>query len=156
MKISSNSLIDTLKQLGYTAKLHEQSQQVYTSYTHEDNEYHIFVRALPDNNLLQILTFIPCSIAENALIDLSRFLHIVNKELDMPGFCLDEDTKTVFYRVVIPCIGQSLDTTLFGAYLNTSKNICETFGTVIQAIAIGAMTLDEVFEKMAENAKNKK
>ncbi len=156
MKVTQKALMDAMNKLGYETKIHDDTQQVYTSYNYQESEYPLFIRPLSDGNLIQVITFIPCNIVDSALNDVSRFLHIVNKELDMPGFCCDEDTKTVFYRIVIPCVDQELSQDLFDAYINTSRNICQTFGTVIQALAIGVMTIEEVFEKMAEGAQAKK
>lgn len=155
MKLTDTSLMGIMKKLGYAPKMHEETKQIHASYTYQENEYPIFVRLLSEGNLVQIITFIPCTITDQSLNDVSRFLHIVNKELDMPGFCCDEETKTIFYRIVIPAVDKEISEDLFNAYLVTSKNICQTFGTVIQALAIGAMSLDEVFEKMAEVAQEK-
>ncbi len=155
MEVNQKLLMDYMKNLGYEVKIHEDTQQLYSTYEYQENEYPVFVRILGEGNLVQVITFVPCSIADSALNDISRFLHIVNKELDMPGFCCDEQTKTVFYRFVIPCVYKELSRELFEAYMNTSRNICQTFGIIIQALAMGVMTLEEVYEKMAEKAREK-
>ncbi|MGR3951738.1 MAG: YbjN domain-containing protein [Chlamydia sp.] len=156
MKATQKALAEVMKRLSYTTKIHDKTDQIHTSYIYEENEYHIFIGSLNDGNFVQLITFIPCVVVDTSINDVCRFLHIVNKELDTPGFCYDEETKTVLYRIVIPCIRKEIHEELFEAYLHASKNTCETFGTVVQALAIGAMSLNEVFEKMVENEGRKK
>ena len=74
-------------------------------------------------------------------------LHAINKELDMPGFCCDETSGTVFYRLAIPCINLQVDEKLFHTHLNAIKSVCEMFGTIVQAIAIKAMGYEEMLTK---------
>jgi hypothetical protein len=150
MKLSNEELISSLDKFGLKASVQENSNQLLTKFSQSGHDYPIFVRQLNGGNLLQILMFIPCSINDEAFFDLSRLLHMINKELDMPGFCCDEDSKTVFYRVVIPCINSQVDEPLLHAYLNTMQQVCGMFGTIVHAIAIKAMTLDEMMTKAKE------
>jgi hypothetical protein len=150
MKLNEQDLIESLKTIGVEAKLQPNTKQLLAKFSYNDQEYPTFIRQLEGGNLLQLLTFIPCSVDPKALEGLSRLLHMINKELDMPGFCIDEESKTVFYRVVIPCVGQEIDESLFLAYFNTCQSVCATFGMVIHAVAICAMTLNEIIEKMKE------
>jgi hypothetical protein len=43
---------------------------------------------------------------------------MLNKELDMPGFCLDETSMTVFYRLVLPTLNKELQEGSFEAFIN--------------------------------------
>jgi hypothetical protein len=150
MKLSNTELISSLDKFGLKASVQENTNQLLAKFSQNGYEYPTFIRQLNGGNLLQILTFIPCSIDNDAFYDISRLLHMINKELDMPGFCCDEETKTVFYRVVIPCINSQVDEPLFHAYLNTMQHVCGMFGTIVHAIAIKAMSLDEMMSKAKE------
>jgi hypothetical protein len=99
---------------------------------------------------MQVITFVPCTVEIDSSDDLGKLLHMINKELDMPGFCYDDDSKTVFYRLVVPCLNQKVDEELFHAYVNTSKQVCTMFGTIVQAIAVKAMSLKEMLDKAKE------
>ncbi len=156
MKLSNNELISSLNRFGIKATVQENSNQLLATFSQNGNEYPAFIRQLNGGNLLQILTFVPCTIDNEAYFDVSRLLHMINKELDMPGFCCDEETKTVFYRVVIPCINSQVDEPLLHAYLNTTQQVCGMFGTIVQAIAIKAMSLDEMMAKAKEMQTAKK
>lgn len=147
MKVNEHNLLETLKTLNFDAKVQPETNQIFLSFEHEGHEFPIFIRPLHDGELIQLLTFIPCSINDDKMLDVSRFLHMLNKELDVPGFCLDEQSKTVFFRVVLPTLKKEFQPESFEALLNTSQVICKSFGTVIEALAIGALSLDEILEK---------
>lgn len=156
MKLSNTELISSLDKFGLKASVQENTNQLLAKFSQNGYEYPMFVRQLNGGNLLQLLTFIPCTIDNEAFFDLSRLLHMINKELDMPGFCCDEETKTVFYRVVIPCINSQVDEPLLHAYLNTMQQVCGMFGTIVHAVAIKAMSLDEMMSKAKEMQPSKK
>lgn len=150
MKMDNKELTASLDKFGLKATEQPETKQLLTKFSINGYEYPMFIRQLTGGNLLQVLTFVPCTIEQEALFDLSRLLHMINKELDMPGFCCDEESKTVFYRVVVPCVNGQIDETLFHAFLNVTKHVCEMFGTIVQAIAIKAMSLDEMMSKAKE------
>jgi hypothetical protein len=156
MKLSNPELIDSLDRFGLKATVQENTNQLLAKFTQNGSDYPTFIRQLNGGNLLQILTFIPCSIDNDAFNDVSRLLHMINKELDMPGFCCDEETKTIFYRIVIPCINSQVDEPLLHAYLNTMEHVCGMFGTIVQAVAIKAMSLEEMMTKAKEMQAAKK
>jgi hypothetical protein len=150
MKMDNKELTASLEKFGLKASEQPETKQLLTKFSINGFEYPMFIRQLTGGNLLQVLTFVPCTIENDALFDLSRLLHMINKELDMPGFCCDEESKTVFYRVVVPCVNGQVDEPLFHAYLNVTKHVCEMFGTIVQAIAVKAMSLDEMMSKAKE------
>ena len=148
-------IVESLQQLGMKADLQEKTGQIVSTFAHNGFDYPIFIRELDGGNLLQVLTFVPCTLEQSAVQDTSRLLHMVNKELDMPGFCCDEESKTVFYRVVIPFVNKGFDEPLFNAYVQATQQICGMFGTVIQAIAVHAMTLEEMLKEAHESRAKK-
>jgi len=124
--------------------------QVYFVFEHEKQQFPVFLRILHEGDLLQLLTFIPCNVNLDAIADMARFLHMANKELDMPGFCLDESSLTVFYRLLLPSQEKRFDEDLLRAYLGTGQTICKNFATIIEALAMGAMNLEEILVKVNE------
>ncbi len=146
--LSEKTLQTCFQELGLSANIDEKSNQILSSIKIEDREFPVFCRTLTGGELVQVICFVPVAVEEKSFDDLARFLHLVNKELDMPGFGLDETTKTVFYRVIIPTVGQQFDTNTFKAFLKTIENVCSTFGVIITALAMNAMTLDEIFAEM--------
>src|SRR5437660_450821 len=150
MKISEHTILQQLKKLGIEATVQEETRQIVVIFKQDKREFPLFIRILHEGELLQLLTFIPCNTTAKTLNDMARFLHIVNKELDVPGFCVDEASSTVFYRLVLPTAKKELPDDTFEAYINTTQVVCKSFSPVIEAIAFGAMTLEEVLKKAGE------
>ena len=144
MKVSLDTLRAALKSKGVEAIVQKETNQLYFSFEKDGQQFGTFIRLLDGDHILQFMTFIPIQVQEKAIANTARFLHLANKELDLPGFCLDEASNTVFYRVVIPLLNSEMDDTLLYAYLHTSQDVCTTFCSLIQALGIGVMTMDEV------------
>ncbi len=150
IKIAQHSLLTELKKMNLDAQVQEETNQIFIIFKHEKREFPLFIRILHDGELLQLLTFIPTHVKKECVNDISRFLHMVNKELDVPGFCLDEMSGTVFYRLLLPTLKKELSNDIFEAFLNTSQVVCKTFSAAIEAISSGVMSLDEVIKKSQE------
>ncbi len=150
MKVNEHNLLEALKALNLDPKVQPETNQIYIIFEHENTQFPLFIRVLHEGELVQFLTFIPCNVDPAHANDLGRLLHMLNKELDMPGFCLDEGSSTVFYRLMMPTLKKEFQPEIVEALVNTSQMVCKTFGTVIEALAIGAMTLDDILKKANE------
>ncbi len=150
MKVNEHNLLQTLQSLKLDAKVQPETKQIYIIFEHEGSQFPLFIRELHDGELIQFLSFIPCSVDKTHIQDLSRLLHMLNKELDMPGFCLDEGSSTVFYRLMMPTLKKEFQPDVLEAIINTSQMVCKSFATVIEALATGAMSLDEILKKAHE------
>lgn len=154
MKVNEHNLLEVLKQLTLDPKVQPETEQIYTVFEHDKNQFPLFIRQIHEGELLQLLTFVPCMIHKEHTGDLARFLHMLNKELDMPGFCLDESSSTVFYRQMMPTLKKEFQPEVLEALINTSKMITQSFAAVIQALASGNMTLEEILKKAHELKKS--
>jgi hypothetical protein len=154
LQVNQDSLIQELKKMNLDPETQKETGQIYVMFKHEKREFPCFVRLLHEGELIQILTFIPTNVKPECFNDVSRFLHMINKELDMPGFCLDDASNTVFYRLILPTLNKQASEQIFDAFINTSQVVCKTFTQAIEAIANGLLTLEEVIKKAKENAKN--
>jgi hypothetical protein len=150
MKANEHNLLNALKELGYDAKVQQETGQVFVVFQHEKQEFPIFLRILHEGELLQFLTFIPVTFKQEVTNDLARLLHMINKELDAPGFCIDESTNTIFYRLIMTTFKKELNKDVLEAFMNTTQVVCKSFATVIEALAIGAMSLTEILQKAQE------
>ena len=151
MKISDENIVQSLTSQDIKAEPQKETNQIYFLLNHEDMNFPSFIRPLDGGNLLQIMVFIPVNVQKTGAGNLSRFLHMANKELDMPGFGMDEASSSVFYRVVVPTMEQKIDDTLFKAYIKTCHDVCATFCTIIQALSIGAITMEEVLSQLQKS-----
>ena len=145
--ITPAHIMEQVKLLGYDPKFQKETNQVYFIFKHENYEFPLFIRPIHQNDFLQLVAFLPCSFKRECLHDLCRFLLMINKELDMPGFCIDESSKTIFYRLLLPSVNNEIPSELLAIFLNSAQSICKTFCKVIDAIGNGLMSLDETLEK---------
>lgn len=97
----------------------------------------LFFRTTADDSLLQMLLFFPFSIKVGAESDLARFLHYINKKIDLPGFCIDDSSGVIFYRLVLPSYEKKLPKELVGIYLAALEEICSAFIDTIRLVAEG-------------------
>lgn len=161
------SILAFLNKNQYQADIQADTQQAYTVFKIEQKEFPLFVRIFDEGHLLQLLVFIPSllepnknfSIEEvnahaaaepskqNTLGDMARLLHLLNKELDVPGFGMDEMAGVVFYRLMLPTPKKKIEEDLLLAYVKTAEHVCKMFSTPIEAVSSGKMTLDEILEK---------
>lgn len=155
MKISENNVVKALATQNIKAEPQKETNQIYFLLSHEEMQFPSFIRPLDGGNLLQIMIFIPVNVQKKGIEHLARFLHMANKELDMPGFGMDEASASVFYRIVIPTLEQNIDDMLFNAYIKTCHDVCVTFCTIIQALSMGALTMEEVLANVKKSSEKK-
>lgn len=154
ISLKLDAILDYLSQKGIEAQLQAETDQIVILIKIGDREFPLFIRIFEGGDLLQMIVFIPCNIKSSAFGETGRLLHLLNKELDIPGFGLDEDTSVVFYRCMVPILHQQIDESLFDAYLNSIQLVCKSFSPVIASVAYGTVTFDEVMKKTREQNNN--
>lgn len=173
INITPDALLQFMRKNKYEAEFQAETQQVYTIFKINKKEYPLFLRVFDDGHLLQLLTFIPCHLEisesyqlgnhsnspsserpsehnKSVLADLARLLHLLNKELDVPGFGMDEMAGVVFYRLMLPTPKKKIESDLLLAFLKTVEHVCQMFSTPIEAVSSGKMSLDQILAKAKE------
>lgn len=175
INITPDNLLQFMKKNQYEADIQAETQQVYTIFKINQKEYPLFLRVFDQGHLLQLLVFVPSHLEPNeqfaaqkkkghapsssgpkteeqktSLADLARLLHLLNKELDIPGFGMDEMAGVVFYRIMLPTPKKKIDSDLLLAFLKTVEHVCQMFATPIEAVSSGQMTLDQILAKAQE------
>lgn len=145
-----NKIKHYLSTKGIEGEIQQESNQLCVLFKFGEREYPLFIRIYEGDALLQLLTFLPCNTKENTLGDTARLLHLLNKEVDTPGFGMDESAMLVFYRSMVPVNERKIDEKLFDAYLSASQVLCQSFAPVIAAVAYGAVTFEDVLKKTKE------
>jgi hypothetical protein len=178
--MTPDSILTFMRKNKYESDIQSDTQQVYTIIKIEQKEYPLFLRVFDDGHLLQLLVFIPCHLKPNehfnfekqaksekreayessdhhqqqaVVADLARLLHLLNKELDVPGFGMDEMAGVVFYRLMLPTPKKKIDEELLLAFLKTAEHVCQMFSTPIEAVSSGQMTLNEILAKAQQMEK---
>lgn len=170
LELTLDNLLKLLTENGYQPHLQKETNQVYTVFSFEEREYPLFLRIFDHAYQLQLMVFLPSHLkaqldqdphATPSPIDpespygkiiasLARMLHLVNKELDIPGFGMDEKAGVVFYRVTIPSMNKCIDPQLILNYIKGAEQISKLFGIPIEAVSAGEATLDELLKKAKE------
>jgi len=144
-------LLESMRRHKYEADIRQDSKQILTILKISKQEYPLFLRIFENSRLLQLLVFIPTTLSAATTVDTARLLHLLNKEVDMPGFGMDEMANVIFYRLMIPLQNKKVDEDLFITYLKAAQNICELFALPVEAVANGQATLDEILEKVKQS-----
>ena len=174
INITLDSLLQFMRKHQYESDIQGDTQQVYTILKINHKEYPLFLRVFDEGHLLQLLAFIPCHLQtneqlmfgkkeiesqsnelqpeqqKNIIADLARLLHLLNKELDVPGFGMDEMAGVVFYRLMLPTPKKKIESDLLLAFLKTIEHVCQMFANPIEAVTSGQMTLDQILAKAQE------
>lgn len=152
--LNLDSLKEFLSSKKFEPELQKETNQLFLIFKHQGKEFPLFLRVFEGENLLQILVFIPCTLKKEYLADTARLLHYLNKELDIPGFGVDEVSSLIFYRVMLPSTKQSIDEEVLETLLNSIQTICQTFSPVIATVSSGVTSFDDVLKKVSANQSN--
>lgn len=144
--LNLNKIKQHLKSKGIESEIQPETEQLCLILKLGDREFPLFLRVYEGNELLQMLTFLPCQTKPETLGDTARILHLLNKEMDTPGLGMDETSSVVFFRVMIPAKDKKIDPQILDAYLSATQVVCQSFAPVITAVAYGGITFDELMK----------
>lgn len=156
LDLTLDNLLEHLKKNGLDAKIQKETNQIYVVYKIQNQDFPLFIRIYEGTNLLQMLAFMPTNVKVKARPDLARLLHLLNKEMDIPGFGMDETAVAegqggvAFYRIIIPTLDGKVDETLVDTFVNSIKSITEAFFPVIATVANGMASFEDVLKKASE------
>lgn len=145
-----------LQSLNFEVKYQQETKQLYIILKIEGADFPLFVRVYDEGDLLQLIAFIPCNIKPGTQGDVARLLHQLNKEIDTPGFGMDETSNVIFYRLMLPGMNKQFDEKLLQLYMTALPVIIKSFTPVIVTAAGGHATYDQIIQKMGDLEKNKK
>ncbi len=150
LPLNLESFKEHLKSKNIKFDFQNETNQILILNKIENVEYPLFIRLIDEGDLVQLLLFFPTTIKEEALNDLARSLHFINKELDMPGFGIDEKNKLVYFRTMIPCSQHNCDPVVFDKLLNAVQMIGKTFLPLVASTSQGLMSFSDVQQKLTE------
>lgn len=142
-----------LKEKGIAFDTQAESNQLLIINKIEHVEFPLFVRIMEESDLIQLLLFFPTKIKKETLSDLARALHLLNKELDIPGFGMDEKSDFVYFRALIPCNNNKCDPAIFDKYLNAVQMIGKSFLPLVAATSQGLINFEEVQKRLNDMTK---
>lgn len=149
-KLNLSNLLQYLQKKEHEASLQTETNQILIPIKVKKVEFPFFIRITNDEKLIQMLAFFPCNIKEGSEADTARCLHLLNKELDVPGFGMDDVNGLVFYRYMIPCENKEFNESTIDRFMTAVPGICESFFPLIFNISQGTMKFSEVTDKLTE------
>lgn len=150
MLLTLDNVKNFLSDKGFEAQFQRETNQVYFLMKIEGRDFPLFFRIFEEENLLQLVLFIPLVIKEGTEAEIARLLHAINKEIDIPGFCMDEAAGVIFYRWMLQCPDGKINETSLDIHLKTLLKLGEEFTPVIYTAASGTATFSEIMKKMDE------
>jgi hypothetical protein len=150
IELSLENIQNLLKEKKYDVKLQKETDQLFVILKNDRGEFPLFIRIYEGGDLLQLLLFIPSQFQPGVEPHLARLLHTLNKEIDIPGFGVDEGAKVIFYRCMIPAFNKYLEEGIIEQYLKSLPLIAGSFAPIITTVANGQVTYEEVMKKMKE------
>jgi hypothetical protein len=148
LSLTMDHLREYLAGQKFPVQFQQETNQIYMLYTIGGREFPLFLRIFGDADLLQLLAFIPCHLQPNATNSLARLLHLLNKELDIPGFCMDETAKFVFYRVMLPGTNKQIYREVLLKFIRSIEEVIKNFAPVVALVASGASSYEEIEKKI--------
>ena len=148
IEVTLGALTAHLKNENYDASIQKETSQVYAVLKIDGKEFPLFLRIFDESDLLQLIIFIPTPIKEGTEGDLARILHLINRELDIPGFGMDEKSGVAFYRIMLPTASKKIGKTLLNNYLKSMELICKNFSPVVMAVGNGLAKYDEILKQV--------
>lgn len=147
IKLSQDSIVKLLNERNLQPIYQKENDQTYIVMNIKSQEVPVFFGIRSNNSLLQMIAYIPFELHQKTLTEVCRLFHILNREVDMPGFGVDEIEMLMFYRLVIPCVNGEFDERLLNLSLATTKVAIETFIGVITMVLAGQVTVDHFLKE---------
>lgn len=144
--VTLEGLQQFLQQKQFPAEIDEKSKQITSSLPIGGQDYPLFVKV--DSNMVQLILFIPYAMNPQTVNDVARLLHYLNKEIDMPGFGMDETARAIFYRCSLPTTHGQIDPALLDTLLAAFPKIGYAFFPTILAIANGNTRFENILKKL--------
>lgn len=136
---------------GYPADIQELERQLAFGIRQESPEFGVldfpaFLRLYESGDLLQIIVFIPTTYKMGRAPDLARLLHLLNKQLEIPGFGMEEEASVIFYRLMIP-FERAVDSKTLHRGIKVAEATSIAFAPIITAVAQGATTFHDIVQQ---------
>lgn len=147
--LTQNHLIQLLNSWNFNPVYEKESDQIYIFLKIAHYEVPVFFGIRSGDQLLQTIAYLPFQLLDLHLGQVARLLHLLNRELDMPGFGMDEVQKLLFYRIVIPCINKELNEKVLELQLATTKVAIETFMDAIAMVLTGKGKVEDLLKSFS-------
>lgn len=133
------------------AKLQDETNQIYVIFKYLEQEFALFIRLYESEEMLQLLTFFPVQIPKERFDVMARMINLLNKEIDLPGFGMDEGIGIPFHRIMLPLFHEKkIDPVALESYLRAIPKICSQFFPILAGTAGSNLSFEALMKKAQE------
>ncbi|MEO1998571.1 MAG: hypothetical protein ABGZ17_25280 [Planctomycetaceae bacterium] len=104
--------------------------------------------------MLQLTMPLPFPVEESALSETALLLHMLNAVTPVGQFILSEQEQSVSYRAVLPHSDEMIEPSVVLEVVNMAQFFCTEYAQVIEPVAAGTSTHQEVAEAALRAAQN--
>ena len=91
---------------------------------------------------------LPFTVKEQCSQEIASFLFFLNRQLELPGFELDEGNGYILYRYVLLTPENDIKLIVLKGIIGSILLILDLFGEGIEKVAAGETTFNEILEKI--------
>ncbi|MFZ0564688.1 MAG: YbjN domain-containing protein [Chlamydiales bacterium] len=146
-KINQENLYRYLDEQKLNPNIQKETGTLYVVLNISGIEIPVFFGIPSNGALIQTIAYLPYQLQKNSLSEIARLFHKLNKEIDMPGFGMDEVDQLMFYRLVIPCLDHTVEGKLVKTCVETTRVVCDMFLNAIAMILSGEASIDNVLKE---------
>lgn len=147
MDLTQNNLFTFLKESNFAPNLMKDSNQISFIAKVKEFEIPFFFAIRNEGALLQIIAYLSFQMREQTMGEVAKMLHFINKQLDMPGFGMDESAKLMFFRCAVPTNDKLMDKPLILGYISAMQVAIGSFIHSIGMVVAGSATVDALSSK---------
>lgn len=133
--LKTQDLLEFLRSQKYDAQVQGITHQIYVIFKNHNLEFPLFIKT--DGLILQLIIFLPCTFTLKDAGEVARYLHFLNKEIDLPGFGMDETPGVIFYRTVFPTTNGEIESELLRVIILSMPKVAQAFYPPINSASQG-------------------
>lgn len=142
--LTPDNLTSYLKTQGFNPMYEPNTTLTYIMIQSSQYEIPLYFVIRNEGDILQLVAYFPFQLNNSQFASIARFLHLLNRDIDIPGFGMDEEQGLIFYRVVIPCLNKDIDETLLRVYIDTIQLATDGFAHAIGLMNSGQLDLERL------------
>ena len=127
-----------------TAQTIEMSQQVSKD---SDERAKAYVRIQLDANF-------PFLVEDMAMAETAQFLHLLNLQVEVPGFYLNYLDNTILYRYVLLADREHIPQKILLSIIGVAMFFQDVFGQALERLAKGQVTFVELLQEIQKSLKS--
>lgn len=147
VSLSQDRILEYLLERKFEANIQPETQQISAKLAAGKEKYAFFARLDEQANLLQLFVFLPYALPKQFTADVARLLHFFNKEIDFPGFGIDETEGVIFYRCTLLGTQGYIQKDILDKVIDALPKLCEAFFPTIALAIAGKIRFDAILEK---------